>query len=447
MLGWHLERAYRFLTELGPVDAHGRQVAAAAAAQLAAAGHLATGRGDLPAAANLLERAIALLPPGDRTRLQLLTDLGEVLVLNVETERAQRVLDEVMAAAERTGDRGLAAHATLGKLELRLDSPDRGPDRYRADVQQVLSLLEGLGDEQGQSRAWRLLGLDSYLRCHDRPGRGRVPAGGRARPRRRRRAGRGRQPVRPGPGGVLGADPGRRGDPPLPGDPRPGRGQLPGGDVGPPHPGRAPRHGRRVRPGPRARRPGRPDRGQARPEPLRRPVQPVPRPGGAAGRRPGGGRALAALGRRHPGADGGAGAALGAHRQPGQGAGRPGPATTRPWSRPPSAASWPSATTSTPRSSGAAPWPRCWPGGAGWRRPSGWPPRRSSWPPTATCWPCRPAPCSTWPGCCGWPAGAPRPAPLARQALALAERKGHVVAAAQARELLTTAQPGGAAVQ
>ena len=165
VLGWHLERAYRFLTELGPVDTRGRQVAAAAAAQLAAAGHTATGRGDLPAAANLLERAIALLAPGDRDRLQLLTDLGEVLVLNVETDRAQRVLDEALAGAERAGDHGLAAHATLGMLEMRLDSPDRGPDRYRVDVQQVLSLLEDLGDEQGQARAWRLLGLDSYLRC------------------------------------------------------------------------------------------------------------------------------------------------------------------------------------------------------------------------------------------------------------------------------------------
>jgi class 3 adenylate cyclase/tetratricopeptide (TPR) repeat protein len=165
VVGWHLERAHRFLTELGPVDAHGLAVAAAAAARLAAAGHTATGRGDLPAAANLLERAIALLPPTDRTRLQLLSDLGEVLILNVETERAQRVLDEALAAAERTGDRGLAAHATLGKLELRLDSPDRGPERYRADVQEALSLLERLGDEHGQSRAWRLLGLDSYLRC------------------------------------------------------------------------------------------------------------------------------------------------------------------------------------------------------------------------------------------------------------------------------------------
>jgi class 3 adenylate cyclase/tetratricopeptide (TPR) repeat protein len=151
VLGWHLERAYRFLTELGPPDAHGRRVAAAAAGQLAAA--------------TLLERAIALLPAGDRDRLQLLTDLGEVLVLNVETDRAEQVLDEALAAAERSGDQGLAAHATLGKLELRLDSPDRGPERYRADVQRVLSLLEELGDDQGQSRAWRLLGLDSYLRC------------------------------------------------------------------------------------------------------------------------------------------------------------------------------------------------------------------------------------------------------------------------------------------
>jgi class 3 adenylate cyclase/tetratricopeptide (TPR) repeat protein len=165
VLGWHLERAYRFLSELGPVDGHGRELAAAAASQLVSAGHRATGRGDLPAAANLLERAIALLPRDDRTRLHLLPDLGEVLILNVETERAERVLDEALAAADRSGDQGLAAHATLGKLELRLDSPDRGPDSYRADVQRVLSLLERLGDQQGQARAWRLLGLDSYLRC------------------------------------------------------------------------------------------------------------------------------------------------------------------------------------------------------------------------------------------------------------------------------------------
>jgi hypothetical protein len=127
-----------------------------------------------------------LLPATDRARLELLTDLGEVLILNVETERARRVLDEALAAAERTGDHGLAAHATLGKLELRLDSPDRGPDRYRADVQEALSVLEGLGDEQGQSRAWRLLGWTAT--CAARSAGPRTSSSGRSpTPGRRRR--------------------------------------------------------------------------------------------------------------------------------------------------------------------------------------------------------------------------------------------------------------------
>ena len=74
--GWHLEQAYR------PWPKPARWTPAAAGSRprppssLAEAGHVA-GRGDLPAAANLLEQAIALLEPTDRDRLGLLTDLGE----------------------------------------------------------------------------------------------------------------------------------------------------------------------------------------------------------------------------------------------------------------------------------------------------------------------------------------------------------------------------------
>jgi class 3 adenylate cyclase/tetratricopeptide (TPR) repeat protein len=170
VIGWHLERAHRQLAALGPVDAHGRELAAGAAARLAAAGRRAIGRGDLPAAVNLLDRAIALLPADDRDRLHLLTELGEALLLKLEPDRAAGVLDEALAAADRTADAGRRAHATLGKLDLRLDTererPDQGPGGFRAEVRQVLSVLEGLGDHQGQARGWRLLGLDSYLRCH-----------------------------------------------------------------------------------------------------------------------------------------------------------------------------------------------------------------------------------------------------------------------------------------
>jgi class 3 adenylate cyclase/tetratricopeptide (TPR) repeat protein len=184
LIGWHLERAHRQLAELGPVDARGRELAARAAARLASAGRRAIGRGDLPAAVNLLERAIALLPPegsgeprggapvdrGDRDRLHLLTELGEALVLKLEPERAAAVLDQALAAADRGGDAGLRAHAVLGKLDLRLDTgperPERGPSSFRAEVHEVLATLERLGDHQGLARGWRLLGLDSYLRCH-----------------------------------------------------------------------------------------------------------------------------------------------------------------------------------------------------------------------------------------------------------------------------------------
>jgi class 3 adenylate cyclase/tetratricopeptide (TPR) repeat protein len=169
VIGWHLERAHRYLAELGPVDDRGRELAAEAAARLAAAGRRAIGRGDLPAAVNLLDRAVALLPAGHRERPRLLTELGEALLLKIEPDRAARVLDEALAAADRAGDVVLAAHATLGKLDLRLDTePDRpseGPGGFRAEVHQVLSVLEGLGDHLGQARGWRLLGLDSYLRC------------------------------------------------------------------------------------------------------------------------------------------------------------------------------------------------------------------------------------------------------------------------------------------
>jgi tetratricopeptide (TPR) repeat protein len=184
IIGWHLERAHRQLAELGPVDARGRELAARAAARLGSAGRRAIGRGDLPAAVNLLERAIALLAPegsgepqggapvdrGDRNRLHLLTELGEALVLKLEPDRAAAVLDQALAAADQGGDAGLRAHAVLGKLDLRLDTeperPERGPSSFRSEVHEVLAALEDLGDHQGLARGWRLLGLDSYLRCH-----------------------------------------------------------------------------------------------------------------------------------------------------------------------------------------------------------------------------------------------------------------------------------------
>jgi class 3 adenylate cyclase len=79
IVGYHLEQAYRWLAELGPPGERAQALAERAAERLAASGSRAYARGDTPAAANLLERAAALLPSDDRRRLNLLPSLGRAL--------------------------------------------------------------------------------------------------------------------------------------------------------------------------------------------------------------------------------------------------------------------------------------------------------------------------------------------------------------------------------
>src|SRR6185436_61701 len=80
ILGYHLETAYKYRTELGVVGAGDRAIADRAATKLASAGRRALGRADMPAAAGLLDRATALLPDQDPRRVELLIDLAEARV-------------------------------------------------------------------------------------------------------------------------------------------------------------------------------------------------------------------------------------------------------------------------------------------------------------------------------------------------------------------------------
>ena len=135
ILGYHLEQAYTCLSELGPLDEHGRELAARAAARLFSAGRRAFARGDMPAAANLLRRAAALLPAESRDRLALLPDLAEAMMAIGEFAQAEAFLDEAIETAETAGEDGLAASARLLRLRVRSHSADPedfdGADRRR----------------------------------------------------------------------------------------------------------------------------------------------------------------------------------------------------------------------------------------------------------------------------------------------------------------------------
>jgi len=80
IVGYHLDQAYRSVVQLGPPGERARGLAEHAARRLAASGRRAFARGDMPASANLLERAADLLPRGNRLRLELLPVLGRALI-------------------------------------------------------------------------------------------------------------------------------------------------------------------------------------------------------------------------------------------------------------------------------------------------------------------------------------------------------------------------------
>ena len=161
ILGYHLEQAYRYRRELGPVDAEGRAIASRAADKLGSAGRRAFARGDLPAAASLLRRAIDLLAPDDPARIEAEVEVGEVLLEAGDFTEATGDLEAAIAAAEAIGDDRLRARARLGRLGISLYAEELESGaigRALEEATQAAELFEAAGDEAGLARAWRLAG-------------------------------------------------------------------------------------------------------------------------------------------------------------------------------------------------------------------------------------------------------------------------------------------------
>ena len=174
ILGYHLEQAYRYRTELGPLDDAGREVGGRAAAKLASAGKRALGRGDAPAAANLLRRAADLLESADPRRIELLTDQVYALLELGEFDVAKSVLDEAGELATSIEDGRLGARTRVAALHVDLYGSGlaNGTDHAVREVMDSLDALDRAGDIGGTVVAWRLLmllhGTDGqFERCAD----------------------------------------------------------------------------------------------------------------------------------------------------------------------------------------------------------------------------------------------------------------------------------------
>lgn len=111
IIGYHLEQACRYRTGLGPVDPGTAELAERAAGHLIGAGGRAFRRRDMSGAVSLLGRGVALLREDDPSRAAALPDLAAALVETGEFGRAETVLTDALAAADRRGDDELRAAA------------------------------------------------------------------------------------------------------------------------------------------------------------------------------------------------------------------------------------------------------------------------------------------------------------------------------------------------
>jgi class 3 adenylate cyclase/tetratricopeptide (TPR) repeat protein len=166
ILGYHLEEAYRYRAELGPVDERARAVAGLAARRLAAAGRRALAHWDVAATVNLLTRAVDLMPKNDPFRLEVLADLGIALAQS-DMPRADEVLTEAVEAARSIGDPRLEARAGVRGVFVRLLlDPQINQAQSLREVERYVELFEEWEDDLGLGEARRLVGTIRFWQGH-----------------------------------------------------------------------------------------------------------------------------------------------------------------------------------------------------------------------------------------------------------------------------------------
>jgi len=158
-VGYHLEQAYRLRTELGEADRRTERLAEDGGRRLDDAGIRALRRGDMPATANLLARAVALLPSEDERRNELMCELGIARYAAGDSETATASFDEAAAHAEALGQRRVELRARIEAAWVRLlAEPDGAAVELLALAHDSVPKFEVLEDHRSLARAWLLIG-------------------------------------------------------------------------------------------------------------------------------------------------------------------------------------------------------------------------------------------------------------------------------------------------
>jgi tetratricopeptide (TPR) repeat protein len=165
IVGYHLEQAYRFRTELGSLTDGESALAERASLHLGAAGRRAYARGDMPAAVNLLSRTVSLIPDHDPGRPERLVDLGDALREIGDFEWAQSVLAQALQNARGAGDEVTVCLAELVVLRTRMQLGESELHELVEAAERAIAVFEPAGDERGLGKAWHLLAYSALFAC------------------------------------------------------------------------------------------------------------------------------------------------------------------------------------------------------------------------------------------------------------------------------------------
>ena len=153
IIAYHLEQACLYRRELGPPDEADLALAKSAATLLEKAAMRALSRSDLFAAINLLARAVSILSEDDPERAEMLPDLGAALAEAGKLAEAENALADALARASLTGNDRLRARALVEQLVVRLQIDVPGAMKEVHSVADTArSVFQRDGDELGLCR-------------------------------------------------------------------------------------------------------------------------------------------------------------------------------------------------------------------------------------------------------------------------------------------------------
>jgi class 3 adenylate cyclase/tetratricopeptide (TPR) repeat protein len=163
VLGYHLEQAARYRRELGRPDP---ELERRAAGRLGEAGSKAAIRSDAHGAANLLRRAIALLPEDDPAHARLLIELIGTLEGAAPPEEQFQLIDDL----ERSADPVARMHGRIARLQLRvMTDPVAVIPEAEAASEEALALFSEMGDDLGLAHAHYLISWINWLQSRALP--------------------------------------------------------------------------------------------------------------------------------------------------------------------------------------------------------------------------------------------------------------------------------------